>query len=87
MNLGPEQAEALELGLAKLPDDFRFKLCEVCKGHGRYRQTYTAGCGFGSYESMGSCDYCHSKGLVHMHHRNVAAPESVYNQVIEAGTR
>jgi hypothetical protein len=38
------------------------KDCEVCKGKGEYRQTYTAGCGFGSYRSMGKCGYCNGTG-------------------------
>lgn len=36
--------------------------CKVCKGEGKYRQTYTAGCGFGSFQSMGKCDYCNGTG-------------------------
>ena len=32
--------------------------CPVCKGEGEYRQTYTAGCGNGSFMMTGPCSHC-----------------------------
>lgn len=72
----------LEAGLAKLGPDFNAQLCVVCKGDGRYEQTYTIGCGMGTCRSMGKCDYCNGKGLMQ---GNKPAPESVRNQVLQAG--
>lgn len=40
----------------KLPEFVR--VCPLCKGEGKTEQTYTAGCGMGSYRSMGACEYC-----------------------------
>lgn len=75
-------ATQLTDGLSKLGPTFNAHLCEVCKGHGRYEQTYTVGCGMGSYLSMGRCGWCSGKGV--MQGREVA-PESVINQIMTAG--
>lgn len=32
--------------------------CPLCEGKGEYKQTYTAGCGGGYYQSMGPCEMC-----------------------------
>lgn len=45
----------------ELPD--YVTLCGVCDGKGVYEQTYTAGCGMGSYRSSGKCGYCGGVGL------------------------
>lgn len=37
--------------------------CEICKGKGRYEQTYIAGCGMGYYKSVGRCIFCDGVGL------------------------
>lgn len=38
-------------------------LCGICNGKGQYEQTYTAGCGMGSFRSVGRCDHCEGTGL------------------------
>lgn len=83
-----EHAAALKRGLEKLPVDFAAKVCPVCDGHGQYRQTYNAGCGMGTYQSMGGCDHCDGTGLVWKSANGwgKAAPESVRNQVLVAAT-
>jgi len=42
--------------------------CTVCKGKGETEQVYTAGCGMGSYKSMGPCSWCNGIGLVLKNH-------------------
>lgn len=43
-------------------DNVNEQECRVCKGKGEYEQTYTIGCGYGSYQSVGRCDYCGGTG-------------------------
>ena len=76
-----EHAAQLVRGLECLPANFIAAVCDICKGHGEYKQTYTAGCGMGSYRSTGGCDYCDGTGLLQ---GSKPAPDSVRNQVIEA---
>jgi hypothetical protein len=76
------RVEQLKAGLAALGPMFNADLCVVCDGEGRYRQTYTAGCGMGSFQSMGDCDYCARSGV---RQGTYPAPESVVNQVLNAG--
>lgn len=60
------------------------RLCGSCGGAGQYKQTYTAGCGGGSYQSMGPCDRCKSVGL--RYHTGGDVPISVIAQIINART-
>jgi DnaJ-class molecular chaperone len=75
------QADELAAGLKALGPDYNAVLCEVCKGMGRYEQTYTAGCGMGSYQTMGPCTWCNKTGLTQGKN---AASDSVVNQVLQA---
>jgi hypothetical protein len=54
--------------------------CSWCDGAGQYRQTYTVGCGGGSYRTMGSCDNCDGIGLVYFDGGPV--PPSVIDQIL-----
>lgn len=47
----------------RLPEYLR--RCGVCDGDGCYDQTFTAGCGMGSYKMVADCDYCHGAGIVY----------------------
>lgn len=38
-------------------------LCVLCSGKGEREQSYTIGCGMGSYSSVGCCDYCKGSGV------------------------
>lgn len=38
--------------------------CPLCAGKGRYKQTYTAGCGQGYFTMEGPCDYCAETGII-----------------------
>lgn len=38
--------------------------CPSCDGNGRYRQTYTAGCGQGYFTMNGPCDRCQETGII-----------------------
>lgn len=71
----------------KLPE--YVEVCPVCKGEGEYIQYYSAGCGGGSYESVGPCDYCKTpgsyKGLGFRMKASVSMPDSVINQLKVAG--
>ena len=73
-----DQAEVLNRGIANLSSEFAAVVCPVCKGAGEYRQTYTAGCGMGSYQSTGSCDWCEGEGVLM---NGKAASSSVINQI------
>ncbi len=77
------KAEQLKSGLQALGPNFSAEICTICDGAGQYVQTYTAGCGMGYYRSMGRCDWCAGKGLLQ---GDVAAPDSVVNQVMTAGS-
>jgi hypothetical protein len=81
MNTG---SVALKVGLAKFGSDFAATLCTVCDGEGKYEQTYTAGCGMGSYQSIGKCDWCDGHGL---RMGDKPAPYSVVNMVLLAGAK
>lgn len=78
---GRNQAIVLMNGRARMPANFVARLCGVCSGAGVYKQTYTAGCGLGYYQSEGQCDNCDGYGLMV---GDKPAPISVVNQVIEA---
>lgn len=86
---GQQHAAKLKAGLAALGDDFVAHICGWCNGEGSYEQTYTAGCGGGYYRSYGGCDWCKGAGLVikGAHFPEAAAPESVVNQVVNAGVK
>jgi hypothetical protein len=72
----------LRAGLMLMGPDFIGRICSICEGKGRYRQTYTAGCGGGYYRSVGDCEYCSSLGLMQ---NDKPAAESVVIQVVNAG--
>lgn len=62
------------------------KICPLCDGAGEYRQTYTAGCGRGYYQSMGPCSMCGPgeawKGAGYVYKAtNKPAPRSVVEQI------
>ena len=40
-------------------------VCPVCKGEGRYDQTYNSGCGIGNYISSGPCVLCSDRKDFH----------------------
>lgn len=79
--------------LVQLPEYVR--QCGVCSGHGVYKQTYTVGCGGGSYQSEGCCDWCHGiglridedSGLPHKIRRAEDFPISIINQIVVAKQR
>jgi DnaJ-class molecular chaperone len=71
-------------GLAALGPTFSAELCEVCKGEGRYEQTYTIGCGMGTHKSMGCCDYCDGQGVTQ---QRKPASASIINQIMQAGLK
>lgn len=54
--------------------------CRVCGGEGRYKQTYTAGCGGGYYTTLGPCDHCDQTGLIYTP-TGKAPPRSVLQQI------
>lgn len=83
MNMYPDddQASILKAGLAKMAAGFLARICGVCEGEGKYEQTYTQGCGMGSYRSKGMCDHCKGEGLIS---GGSPAPDSVINQVRQA---
>lgn len=51
--------------------------CFCCDGNGEYEQTYTVGCGGGTYRSTGRCDYCGGIGIT-----LVNSPDKVSASVI-----
>ena len=62
------------------------EVCPICNGAGEYRQTYTAGCGMGTYRALGPCDYCKHpskfmKGLGYRMKDGGEVPLSVINQI------
>lgn len=63
--------------MLKLPSSVQ--VCSVCNGQGKYEQTYIVGCGYGTYRSMGPCDWCNSTGFVYKGGDTV--PASVVNQI------
>lgn len=68
----------------KLPE--LVEVCPVCKGTGEYEQWYNAGCGGGSYKSMGPCDWCKHptvfmRGLGYRMKSGKEVPLSVINQI------
>jgi DnaJ-class molecular chaperone len=73
--------KTLSDGLRALGKNFNADICSVCEGVGQLEQTYTAGCGMGSYRSMGKCDWCNGTGLIQ---NDAPAPLSVLNQVMQA---
>lgn len=75
-------AEALRRGLAAFGANFVAEICGLCDGEGSYLQTYTAGCGMGTYRMTGRCDCCAGTGLMQGRH---GAPRSVLNQVLVRG--
>lgn len=77
-----EHAETLTKGLARLGPNFLATICPICKGFGECQQRYTAGCGSGSYTTVGGCDYCGATGPLQ---GNREAPDSVREQVLIAG--
>ena len=66
------------LAVEVLPEDV--KVCWCCKGKGEYRQTYTAGCGMGSYSALGDCEYCKRTGYLYKS-TGKAVPPSVVTQI------
>lgn len=54
--------------------------CGVCEGSGEYPQTYTAGCGMGTYRHRGPCDYCRETGLLYRGTLK-PPPDSVLEQI------
>jgi hypothetical protein len=79
-NLGFEDQTWSEAELPEL-----VSLCRSCGGKGRYPQTYTAGCGGGTYTSMGECGHCAGVGLRYFNGNSV--PLSVINQILVARQR
>lgn len=79
---GDSHLKRLTDGMVKMPPGFLAEVCWCCGGNGSYKQTYTVGCGMGTYRSSGSCEKCVGRGLLVA---NSAAPLSVLNQVLEAG--
>lgn len=77
-----EHVRRIADGLAKMSPGFLAEVCWCCGGKGSYQQTYTAGCGMGTFRSDGDCEKCVGRGLLVA---NSAAPLSVLNQVLEAG--
>lgn len=75
-----EHSLNLTRGLARLPDDFTARICEVCLGKGEYEQTYCDGPN-GSMRLTGGCDYCDGMGLLV---GSKPAPMSVVQQVLNA---
>lgn len=62
------------------------EICPVCVGLGEYKQTYTAGCGMGTYRSVGPCSYCKNpnvfmRGLGYRMKDGSEVPLSVINQM------
>jgi DnaJ-class molecular chaperone len=78
-----EHADALKLGLSKMPPDFCAIICQVCDGEGQYRQTYCDGPN-GYFKTMGGCDYCDGTGLLQ---GRKPAPASVRAQVLTQAER
>jgi DnaJ-class molecular chaperone len=53
--------------------------CRMCAGEGAYNQTYTAGCGQGSFTMKGTCDHCGGTGIRTKHGGKVS--RSHLNQI------
>jgi len=80
-----EHARILKAGIDQMVEGFSAYVCGVCDGRGSYEQTYTAGCGGGYYRSTGPCNFCGSTGLRQGGMWPNPAPDSVREQVMQAG--
>lgn len=59
-----EQTEREPMRNCDLIGDMDYlETCPFCAGEGRYKQTYTAGCGQGYFTMNGPCDYCAETGI------------------------
>lgn len=79
-----EHADDLRRGLAALPTEFYADVCGLCDGLGEYKQRFTAGCGGGTFLSIGGCPMCDGTGLMQ---GSNSAPMSVRNQVLVAAKK
>lgn len=77
-------AKILRRGLKRLGRNLAVDSCPFCHGETQRAQTYNNGCGGGSHQGIGPCDFCDETGLVYTETRR-GVPKSVAIQVKNAG--